>query len=127
LHRDPPLGSKLDGIRQQVEQDLLDPERIAEHARGIRLERADEAHLDVLLLSDGSDRVERAFDDVAEVERNTLERDGMALETRMVENVVDQTKKVFSARDDGTEVFTLDLRETGTSLENSSKALNVRA
>jgi hypothetical protein len=51
----------------------------------------------------------------------------MALETGMVEDVVDQTEEILSARDDGAEMFTLNLGQTGTSFENSSKALNVRA
>jgi hypothetical protein len=121
------FGGELDGVRQQIQQDLLDPETVPNDAWWVGLEATDEADLEVLFLCSGCHRVESGLDHVPDPERLTLQCDRAVFETSNVEDIVDQAKQVFTARLDGLQVFPLDLRETWGFSQHSRQALYLSA
>ncbi len=79
---------ELDGVRQQVEQDLPQPRHVAAHRRRhVALEQVGEVEL--LLRGARADEVERRLDALAQIERLRLDVHAPGLDLREVEDVVD--------------------------------------
>ena len=81
-------GRELQRVREQVEDDLADPARVAEHAgRELVVHRVDQ--LDVVIGRRRREQVEGAFDDPPQVHRLGVELDLAGLDLGEVEDVVD--------------------------------------
>ena len=88
---------ELDGVRQQVEQHLPQPGRVADDPGGHALLH-EAAELDLLLGGSRGDHVERRLDAFAQVDGRTLELELARLYLRVVEDVVDHVEQGVSAR-----------------------------
>ena len=86
-----PAG-ELDRVGEQVPQDLLEPEGIgADQRHRGRRRREDDG--DQAPVRHHPDRVDRALDDVGERHRLAVERQGAAIHSREIEQVVDEREQ----------------------------------
>ena len=98
-HHHLPLRSELEGIRQQVLENLLQPLRVA---REYTRQRVVDLHVEGQILRFG-EVMEVAFDGLAEPAKRNLLRfhsDRARLDLRQVENVIDECEQVGSRRMD---------------------------
>ena len=106
------LLRELDRVREQVEQHLPQPGRVADDpCRHAVVDEA--AELDVLLGGARRDDVERALDALAEIERLALELEPARLDLREVEDVVDDAQQRVAARPDDLGELALLRRQLG--------------
>ena len=97
-HCDLAFRGEFDCVGEEVDENLFDPEGIAQKAGRVLFDMACQAYFDVLVLGDRSNSVECAFDHFAQGKGNMLERHGPAFQSGVVEDVIDQAKKIFAAR-----------------------------
>ena len=94
------LGRELDGIGQQVDEDLAQARHVA-HQRLGRAVFDQVGQVEVLFLRARRHQVERVFDTAAQVEHLLLELELAGFGLRMVEHVVDDLQQGFAAGADG--------------------------
>jgi hypothetical protein len=75
-HRHFTLGREFDSIRQEVQQDLLDPKAISDDTRRVGFETTNEADFEILLLGGSGHGIKSGFHHVADREWCTFQRDG---------------------------------------------------
>ena len=100
------LGRELDGVGQQVDEDLAQPRHVA-HQRLGRAVFDQVGQVEVLFLRARRHQVERVFDTAAQVEHLLLELELAGLGLRMVEHVVDDLQQGFAAGADGARAVAL--------------------
>ena len=116
VHHDLPVLGELDGVREQVEEHLPQPGRVAlDPRRHAVLDQA--AKLDLLLGGDGGDHVERCLHTLAQVQRRPLELELAGFYLRVVEDVVDHVEQGVSARAHHLRELTLLGRQLGVEQE----------
>ena len=99
VHDDLALLCELHRVREQVEEYLPQPGRVADDAcRHVLVDQR--AELDTLLRGPGSDDIERPFDALAHIERLLLEVELARLDLGIVEDVVDHVEQGVAARAD---------------------------
>ena len=107
------LLGELDRVREQVEQHLPQPRRVADDRRPARSSSTRQPSSTPF--SDGArrDDVERALDALAQVERLALELEPAGLDLREVEDVVDDVEQRVAARADDLGELALLRRQLG--------------
>src|SRR2546423_353493 len=108
-HPDSAVVSELDGVGQQVQQDLL-------HFRAVRMQRQVlrrqlDAEGELLLLDERFDLLRDLRHDVAESDIVEMERHAAGFDLRQIKNVVDEGEQVLRCTLDPIEPFLLTWRQ----------------
>src|SRR5262249_26994636 len=88
------LGRELDGVGQEVEDDLLDRAAVSHHSQ-IGIEFGDECYL--LLAGASADDARGFREQDVQIERRPLDAHAPSLDLRHVEHVIDDVEQVGSA------------------------------
>lgn len=105
-HGDGAALGELDGVADQVGEDLLQPLRVAlQLDRGIPVDQADQFQL--LLVGGRSQHGQGVLDQVAEIEREVFQNQLAGLDLREIEDLVDDPQQAFRRFLDGREVVLL--------------------
>ena len=100
------LIGELDGIPQQVEQDLAQTARVAPQGRRqIRMDQT--GHLQALIVGALGQCMSYVFDRVAQAEGNGLQLEPAGLDLREIQYVVQQRQQSFRALQRGLQVIAL--------------------
>src|SRR2546426_694112 len=87
---------KLYSIADQVKQDLPEPSRIATQlCRHPFLDKC--RQFDLVLIRALDEQIERAFDDLPQIEIERLEMELARFDFRKIENIIDDRQKQFRA------------------------------
>lgn len=113
LDADAAVLGELQCIADQVHQDLADPRRVTLHPQGVHSLRNRQLQRQPTLLGAVLERLGAAVDQVCQVERNMLQFQRGALDTREVEDVVDDLEQVFGGFGGERRVFALLLGHLG--------------
>ena len=104
---------ELDGVREQIEQNLSQPRRVAHHHAGNL--GSDAMHqLDAFVSCGRRDHIEGVLEEGAQRERFGLQLDTLGLDLREVQNVVDDREQGLAARLNGPDVLLLIGREAAS-------------
>jgi hypothetical protein len=90
------LVGKLDGVAEEVDEDLAEAAGVAEEGRGDAV--VDEAgEFEVFLLGAFGEEIEGTFDEVADVEEGAVEFEAAGFDAGEVEDIVDDGEEAFGA------------------------------
>ena len=119
-HADRALMGELDGIADQVGEDLLEPHGVAAQAqRGVTV---DDAHqLQALVMGAGGEHGQSVIDQVAQVEREVFQNQLAGLDLGEVQDLVDDRQQVVGGFLDGRQVFLLAAAHLGA-LQQTAEA-----
>ena len=104
---------ELDGVADQVGQDLFQPQCITAQADG-RIPINDADQFQVLLMGGWGEHGQRILNQIAEVERLIVENQFASLNFREIENLVDDRQQVVSGLFYGAQVLLLAIAQLGT-------------
>jgi hypothetical protein len=106
------LGGELDGVADEVDENLAQAERVADEAGG-NFRRDKVGGLDVLGPDLGGEEVDGFLDALVEVEGAVLHLEAAGLDLGVIEDVVDDGEERFAADVDGLDALALHVVELG--------------